>query len=161
VPPLANARDWAQHRYRPGQPFCAVPATHAIKIVVPFPAGGPTSFDISPKASCTVVMNCAGKMMVEFFSTEISAMESAELKRHGMLRDEIGSLTKLHRRLVFSLGSSDLRATLALGLGFLCARTPHSGPKPSSICRRINSSSSGLRGRPCRNSIGMQAQPAS
>jgi hypothetical protein len=25
-------------------------------------------------ASCTVVMNCAGKMMVEFFSTEISAM---------------------------------------------------------------------------------------
>jgi hypothetical protein len=32
------------------------------------------SFDISPKASCTVVMNCAGKMMVEFFSTEISAI---------------------------------------------------------------------------------------
>src|SRR5262249_31054630 len=25
-------------------------------------------------ASCTVVMNCAGKMMVEFFSTEISTM---------------------------------------------------------------------------------------
>ena len=32
------------------------------------------SFDISPKAPCTVVMNWAGKMMVEFFSTEISAM---------------------------------------------------------------------------------------
>ena len=26
------------------------------------------------RASCTVVMNCAGKMMVEFFSVEISAM---------------------------------------------------------------------------------------
>ncbi len=34
----------------------------------------PASFDISAKASCTVVMNCAGKMMVEFFSIEISAM---------------------------------------------------------------------------------------
>ncbi len=32
------------------------------------------SFDISATASCTVVMNCAGKMMVEFFSTEISAI---------------------------------------------------------------------------------------
>jgi hypothetical protein len=32
------------------------------------------SFDISAMASCTVVMNCAGKMMVEFFSTEISAI---------------------------------------------------------------------------------------
>jgi len=28
----------------------------------------------SARASCTVVMNCAGKMMVEFFSVEISAM---------------------------------------------------------------------------------------
>ena len=32
------------------------------------------SFDSSAIASCTVVMNWAGKMMVEFFSTEISAM---------------------------------------------------------------------------------------
>ena len=32
------------------------------------------SFDISATASCTVVMNCAGKMMVEFFSIEISAI---------------------------------------------------------------------------------------
>jgi hypothetical protein len=32
------------------------------------------SLDISAMASCTVVMNCAGKIMVEFFSTEISAM---------------------------------------------------------------------------------------
>jgi hypothetical protein len=31
-------------------------------------------FDKSAIASCTVVMNCAGKMMVEFFSTEISAI---------------------------------------------------------------------------------------
>ena len=32
------------------------------------------SFDNSPKASCTDVINCAGKMMVEFLSTEISAI---------------------------------------------------------------------------------------
>jgi hypothetical protein len=32
------------------------------------------SFDNSPNASCTVVMNCAGKMIVEFLSTEISAI---------------------------------------------------------------------------------------
>src|SRR5208283_89997 len=32
------------------------------------------SFDISAMASCTVVMNCAGKMIVEFFSTDISAI---------------------------------------------------------------------------------------
>ena len=32
------------------------------------------SFFNAAMASCTVVMNCAGKMMVEFFSTEISAM---------------------------------------------------------------------------------------
>ena len=32
------------------------------------------SFDNSAMASCTVVINCAGKMMVEFFSTEISAI---------------------------------------------------------------------------------------
>jgi hypothetical protein len=32
------------------------------------------SFDNSRTASCTVVINCAGKMMVEFFSTEISAI---------------------------------------------------------------------------------------
>jgi hypothetical protein len=32
------------------------------------------SFDSSEIASCTVVMNWAGKMMVEFFSTEISAI---------------------------------------------------------------------------------------
>ncbi len=35
---------------------------------------GTESFDISAKASFTVVMNCAGKMIVEFFSTEISAI---------------------------------------------------------------------------------------
>jgi hypothetical protein len=34
----------------------------------------PESFDNSAIASCTVVMNCAGKMMVEFFSIEISAI---------------------------------------------------------------------------------------
>ena len=34
----------------------------------------PESFDNNETASCTVVMNCAGKMMVEFFSTEISAI---------------------------------------------------------------------------------------
>ena len=32
------------------------------------------SFDNGRKASCSVVINCAGKMMVEFFSTEISAI---------------------------------------------------------------------------------------
>ena len=32
------------------------------------------SFDKSAIASCTVVINCAGKMMVEFFSTDISAI---------------------------------------------------------------------------------------
>ncbi len=32
------------------------------------------SLDMRAMASCTVVMNWAGKMMVEFFSTEISAM---------------------------------------------------------------------------------------
>ena len=32
------------------------------------------SFDKSSIASCTVVINCAGKMMVEFFSTDISAI---------------------------------------------------------------------------------------
>jgi hypothetical protein len=32
------------------------------------------SFDIRAIASCTVVINCAGKMMVEFLSTEISAI---------------------------------------------------------------------------------------
>jgi hypothetical protein len=32
------------------------------------------SLAIKAIASCTVVMNWAGKMMVEFFSTEISAM---------------------------------------------------------------------------------------
>ena len=32
------------------------------------------SFDSNAIASCTVVMNCAGKIMVEFFSTEISAI---------------------------------------------------------------------------------------
>jgi len=32
------------------------------------------SFDSSATASRTVVMNCAGKMMVEFFSIEISAI---------------------------------------------------------------------------------------
>jgi hypothetical protein len=32
------------------------------------------SFDNSATASCTVVMNCAGKIMVEFFSTDISAI---------------------------------------------------------------------------------------
>jgi hypothetical protein len=35
---------------------------------------GAESFDSSAIASCTVVMNCAGKMMVEFLSTEISAI---------------------------------------------------------------------------------------
>jgi hypothetical protein len=33
------------------------------------------SFDNPAKASCTVVINRAGKMMVEFFSTEISAID--------------------------------------------------------------------------------------
>jgi len=32
------------------------------------------SFFIVDIASCTVVMNCAGKMIVEFFSVAISAM---------------------------------------------------------------------------------------
>jgi hypothetical protein len=32
------------------------------------------SFARSATASCTVVMNCAGKMMVEFFSVAISAI---------------------------------------------------------------------------------------
>ena len=37
-------------------------------------------------------MNCAGKMIVVFLSTEISAIvcRGAELKRHGMVRDDIG-----------------------------------------------------------------------
>ena len=37
-----------------------------------------------------------------------------------MLRDDVGRLAELHRGLVFPFGSDDLRATLALGLGFLC-----------------------------------------
>jgi hypothetical protein len=36
------------------------------------------SFDKSAIASCTVVINCAGKMMVEFLSTEISAIVGAK-----------------------------------------------------------------------------------
>ena len=32
------------------------------------------SFRISATASCTVVMNCAGKIMVEFLSIDISAI---------------------------------------------------------------------------------------
>src|SRR5712675_1920995 len=84
------------------------------------------SFDKSAIASCTVVINCAGKMMVEFFSTEISAIVwSAELKCHGMLRDDVGRLAQLHCGLVFPFGSDDLRATLALGLGFLCHGALH------------------------------------
>ena len=35
---------------------------------------GAESFASAARASCTVVMNWAGKMMVEFFSIEISAM---------------------------------------------------------------------------------------
>jgi hypothetical protein len=37
-----------------------------------------------------------------------------------MLRDDVGRLVELHRGLVLPFGSDDLRATLALGLGFLC-----------------------------------------
>src|ERR1700736_6172080 len=37
-----------------------------------------------------------------------------------MLRDDVGRLAELHRGLVFPFSSDDLRATLALGLGFLC-----------------------------------------
>ena len=37
-----------------------------------------------------------------------------------MLGDDVGRLAEFHRGLVFPLGSDDLRATLALGLGFLC-----------------------------------------
>ena len=42
------------------------------------------------------------------------------MKCHGMLRDDVSRLAELHRGLVFPFGSDDLRATLALGLGFLC-----------------------------------------
>src|SRR4051812_15480465 len=37
-----------------------------------------------------------------------------------MLRDDVRRLAELHRGLVFPFGGDNLRATLALGLGFLC-----------------------------------------
>src|SRR3979409_605349 len=37
-----------------------------------------------------------------------------------MLRDDVSRLAELHRGLVFPFSSDDLRAALALGLGFLC-----------------------------------------
>jgi hypothetical protein len=37
-----------------------------------------------------------------------------------MLRDNVGSLAKLHRGLKLSFGGNDLRAAFALGLGFFC-----------------------------------------
>ena len=37
-----------------------------------------------------------------------------------MLRDYVGRLAELHRRLVFPFCGDDFRATLALGLGFFC-----------------------------------------
>ena len=43
----------------------------------------------------------------------------------GMLRDDVGRLAELHRRLVFALGGDDLGAALALGLGFLGHRPLH------------------------------------
>src|SRR5438132_8296500 len=42
-----------------------------------------------------------------------------------MLRDDVGRLAQLHRGLGFPFGSDDLRATLALGLGFLCHGALH------------------------------------
>src|SRR5258708_6801470 len=42
-----------------------------------------------------------------------------------MLRDDVGRLAEFHRGLIFPFGSDDLRATLALGLGFLCHGALH------------------------------------
>jgi hypothetical protein len=77
-------------------------------------------------------------MMVEFFSTEIG-LEGAELKCHGVLRDDVGRLAELHRGLVFPFDSDDLRAMLALGLGFLCpiARYTLSGSTMSLISTAV------------------------
>src|SRR2546430_11965409 len=46
-------------------------------------------------------------------------LESTELKCHGMLRDDVSRLAKLHRSLELSLSGDDLRTAFALGLGFL------------------------------------------
>ena len=42
-----------------------------------------------------------------------------------MLRDDVGGLAELYRRLIFTFGGDYLGATLALGLGFLGHRTLH------------------------------------
>ncbi len=42
-----------------------------------------------------------------------------------MLRDNVGRLAELHRRLEFPFCGDDFRATLALGLGFFCHCTLH------------------------------------
>ena len=57
--------------------------------------------------------------MVEFLSTEISAIvwRGAELKCHGMLRDDVGRLAELHRGLVFPFGGG-ARSLRAIVKGF-------------------------------------------
>jgi len=49
-------------------------AAQSLRAAPPSRYRGAVSRESVAIASCTVVMNCAGKMMVEFFSTEISAM---------------------------------------------------------------------------------------
>src|SRR5712671_242434 len=52
-------------------------------------------------------------------------LQGAELKRYRVLRDDVGRLAELYRRLVFAFGGDDFGATLAFGLGFLGHRALH------------------------------------
>ena len=72
-------------------------------------------------------MNCAGKMMVEFFSVAISAIVCSvrSCSATGCCRDDVGGFAELDRGLVLALGGDDLGAALALGLGFLGHRALH------------------------------------
>ena len=85
------------------------------------------SFDISAIASCTVVMNWAGKIMVDFFPDRDfrHGLQGAQLQRNGMLGDDVGRLAEFGRGLVFAFGGDDLGVALALGLGFLGHRALH------------------------------------
>jgi hypothetical protein len=52
-------------------------------------------------------------------------LQCAQLQRYRVLRDDVGGLAELYRRLILALGGDDLGAALALGLGFLGHRPLH------------------------------------
>ena len=64
--------------------------------------------------------------MVEFLSTKISAIVSrCEVEAYGVIRDDVGRSTELHRGLVFAFGGDNLGATFAFGLGLLSVRAAY------------------------------------